>query len=138
MPPSTGTELNSFTIPKSTNPVKGKSLVAKSELRPSNQGAPQDNVLTIRTVEGPTGANGHTIMVTWPLCGSEAVGERCRPDVHKLSGQSSSRRYLRFWVDGARRTMDKLLQAEKDLEWFLFDEHWRDHDGCEFILQVPT
>jgi hypothetical protein len=106
-------ELNSFTIPKSTNPVKGKALVAKSDHRPSKQVAPQDDALITRAVKSPTDA---TIMVTCPTCGAEAVAEKCRPDFHKLSGQSSSRRYLRFKVDGTRRTLDKLLQAEKDLK----------------------
>jgi hypothetical protein len=54
MPHSMGNELNSFTIPKYTIPVKGKALVAKSDLRPSNQAAPQENALIIRVVEGPT------------------------------------------------------------------------------------
>jgi hypothetical protein len=110
-------ELNSLDTFKSTsNPIKGKSLVTKAAPSPSNQRDSQDKFLQFRTVPGPSDANGLVTMVTCPLCGSEAVAEKCRLDIHKLSGQTSARKYLRFRVKGARKTLDKLLQAEVDLE----------------------
>jgi hypothetical protein len=107
-----GTELGSTDTIKSKGPVKVTSMVTES--RPSNHAAPQDQeALTIRAVKNKIGS---VIMVTCPTCGTEAVAESARPDIQKLSGRYSSRRYLRYKRDGANRTLAKLRQAELDLE----------------------
>jgi hypothetical protein len=109
-----GSELGNTDTTKSKVPVERTVTVRKSDSRPSNQAALQDQeALTIRAVESKTGS---IIMVTCPTCRAEAVGESSRPDIQKLSGQATSRRYLRFKTDGANRTLAKLHQAELDLE----------------------
>ena len=112
MPPSMGNKLGSTSTIKSTGPVEGTSMVTES--RPSNQEAPQDQeVLKIRAVKSKVGTE---IMVTCPTCGAEAVAEAAKPDIQKLSGRASSRRYLRYKIDGANRTLAKLRQEELDLD----------------------
>jgi hypothetical protein len=109
-----GTELGGTDTIKSKSPVEGTAMVTESDSRPSNQVAPQDQeALTIRAAESEIGT---VIMVTCPTCGAEAIAESTRPDIHKLSGRASSRRYLRFKIDRANQTLAKLHQAELDLE----------------------
>jgi hypothetical protein len=109
-----GNKLGSTDTLKSKSPVEGTAMVTKSDARPSNQAAPQDQeALTIKAIESKTGS---VVMVTCPTCGAEAVAESSRPDIHKLSGRAASRRYLRFKIDGANLTLVKLHQAEIDLK----------------------
>jgi hypothetical protein len=103
MPPSTGIELGSLDTNKSKSPAEGTAMVKKSNSRPSNQAAPQDqDAPTIRAIKSK---NGSVVMITCLTCGAEAVAETCRPDIHKLSSRSASRRYLSFKMDGANRTL---------------------------------
>jgi hypothetical protein len=96
----------------STGPVEGTSKV--TEPRPSNPDAPQDpQALKIRVDESKVGA---ITFVTCPTCGAESVAEAVKPDISKLSGRTSSRRYLRYKIEGANRTLTKLRQAEVELE----------------------
>ena len=112
MPTSMVNKLGNLNTNNSTGPVEGTSTV--TEPRPSNQNAPQDQqTLKTRVDESKVGT---VTYVTCPTCGAETVAEAAKPDIQKLSGRTSSRRYLRYKIDGANRTLAKLRQAEVDLE----------------------
>jgi hypothetical protein len=118
MPPSTGTQQSSLNTLKTVltpNPTKGKSLVTKAIPSLSNQEGSQEEVtLQTRTTPGPSEATGSSVWVACPTCGIEVIVEKIRLDIHKLSGPNSARKYLNFRINGSRKTLEKLLQAQTD------------------------
>ena len=112
MPTSKVNELNSADTSNSRSPVAGPSKV--TEHKPSNQDAPQDpEALKIRVDETKVGSFTH---VTCPTCGTETVAEMPKPDITRLSGRTSARRYLRYRMEKANTVLAKLHDAERELE----------------------
>ncbi len=103
MPTSMVNELSSASTSTSPSHAAGTS-----------QDVPQDpETLQIRVEETKVGPLTH---VRCPTCGTETVAELPKPDITKLSGRTSARRYLKYRIQKANIVLANLHDAEGELE----------------------
>ena len=112
MPTSTVDELNSADLSNSPGPVAGTSK--RSEHKPSDQDVPQDpEALQTRVEETKIGPMTY---VRCPTCGTETVAELPKPDITKLSGRTSAKRYLEYRIQKANIVLANLHDSVGELE----------------------